>query len=58
MKSSIFSPMLYLPNVDGANKKLEDACVKYLEDVRLNHKRVPKLESLLNDPEVTLSIID
>uniref|UniRef100_A0A914SA25 Uncharacterized protein n=1 Tax=Parascaris equorum TaxID=6256 RepID=A0A914SA25_PAREQ len=52
MESSIFSPMLYLPNVDGANKKLEDACVRYLEDVRLNHKRIPQLESILNDPEV------
>uniref|UniRef100_A0A915AAT5 MATH domain-containing protein n=2 Tax=Parascaris univalens TaxID=6257 RepID=A0A915AAT5_PARUN len=54
MESSIFSPMLYLPNVDGANKKLEDACVRYLEDVRLNHKRIPQLESILNDPEMDM----
>ncbi|VDM46385.1 unnamed protein product [Toxocara canis] len=52
MKSSIFCPMLYLPNVDGANKKLEEACKRYLEDVKVNHQMVPKLEALLNDPEV------
>ncbi|VDK62498.1 unnamed protein product [Anisakis simplex] len=52
MKTSIFSPMLYLPNVDGANKKLEDACVQFLEDVKQDHQIVPELETLLHDPEV------
>ncbi|KHN88889.1 hypothetical protein Tcan_02615 [Toxocara canis] len=54
MKSSIFCPMLYLPNVDGANKKLEEACKRYLEDVKVNHQMVPKLEALLNDPEMDM----
>lgn len=51
MPAAVFSPLHYFPQFDGACARLENACSKYLRDVKMDTSVVPDLDLILESPD-------